>query len=176
MRSRERFWLFNGFSFGQVHGHVSPPHPRAPPIRIAPNAQGLHGLAARGTRIPSQKNEIKGHLWPVPALPAGTSLNAVYFGRGERKKERARGRSRRAAGALRRPVPGGVFGVGPAGARRCRCPVPWGGGSGSRRGGGRSLTCAASSFVSCSGLGRIWTFCGRWRRHPRNLRRDGQRP
>lgn len=55
-------------------------------------------------------------------------------------------------------------------------PVPGALGRGTAVGGGRSLTCAASSFVSCSGLGRIWTFSGRWRRHLRNLRRDRQRP
>lgn len=54
-----------------------------------------------------------------------------------------------------------------------RFPGDWGDGSG--RGGRRCLTCAASSFVSCSDLGRIWTFFGRWRRHPRNLRKDRQR-
>lgn len=70
----------------------------------------------------------------------------------------------------------GRSGAGPPWQRGLRCRCPGEGGGGSRRGGGRWLTCAASSFVSCSGLGRIWTFSGRWRRHPRNLRRDRQRP
>lgn len=75
------------------------------------------------------------------------------------------------------PVPGGMFSsrpgrAVPAGLARDRLPADCG-----HRSGGWPLflTCAASSFVSCSDLGKIWTFFDRWRRHPRNLRRDRQR-
>lgn len=75
-------------------------------------------------------------------------------------------------------MPGRIFcsrseRVAPAGLSGGR--FPGGCGDGSGRGGRLCLTCAASSFVSCSDLGRIWTFFGRWRRHPRNLRKDRQR-
>lgn len=109
-------------------------------------------------------------------LPKGTSPNPIYFGqkKGKGPGGEAAGAPALAGGRCREGyfAPGrSGSGLGAAGAR---CPGE--GGGGSRRGGGRSLTCAASSFVSCSGLGRIWTFSGRWRRHLRNLRRDRQRP